>query len=309
MSTDKILFNRVSKTFPVRASRRGGAGAVTALDEVTLGVRPGEFLVVVGPSGCGKSTLLDLLGGLTEPTAGRVLVDGRPVTGPGLDRGIVFQQYALLPWRTAAGNVAFGLEAKGVPRADRAALIEHHLDLVGLRGFADRYPHELSGGMKQRVAIARSLAYDPDVLLMDEPFAALDAQTRDSLQDELVRIWARTGKTIVFITHGIDEAVYLGQRVAVLTSRPGRLKQVIDIDLGDRDAVEDVRSTDAFRHHRHQIWTLLRDEVRAAQAAESATGSRTAHTGTVGARTPVVAGADARRAAPAAAHTEEARVG
>lgn len=309
MTTDKILFDRVSKTFGVRATRRGGAGAVTALDQVTLGVRQGEFLVVVGPSGCGKSTLLDLLGGLTRPTGGQVLVDGRPVTGPGLDRGIVFQQYALLPWRTAAGNVAFGLEAKGVPRAERAALIEHHLDLVGLRGFADRYPHELSGGMKQRVAIARSLAYDPDVLLMDEPFAALDAQTRDSLQDELVRIWARTGKTIVFITHGIDEAVYLGQQVAVLTSRPGRLKQVIDVDLGDRDAAEDVRSTDAFRHHRHQIWTLLRDEVRAAQAAEGATGSRTAHTGAVGARTPVVAGADARRAAPTAAHTEEARVG
>ncbi|MET7881295.1 ABC transporter ATP-binding protein [Micromonospora profundi] len=318
MSTDKILFDRVSKTFGVRATRRGTAGAVTALDRVTLGVRAGEFLVVVGPSGCGKSTLLDLLGGLTEPSGGQVLVDGRPVTGPGLDRGIVFQQYALLPWRTAAGNVAFGLEAKGVPRAERGDLVAHHLDLVGLTGFADRYPHELSGGMKQRVAIARSLAYDPDVLLMDEPFAALDAQTRDSLQDELVRIWARTGKTIVFITHGIDEAVYLGQRVAVLTSRPGRVKQVIDIDLGDRDAVEDVRSTDAFRHHRHQIWTLLRDEVRAAQAAEGATGSRaaegatgsrTAHTGAVGGRTPVVAGAGARRAAPTAAHTEEARVG
>ncbi|MFD6566479.1 ABC transporter ATP-binding protein [Micromonospora profundi] len=324
MSTDKILFDRVTKTFPVRATRRGIAGAVTALDQVTLGVRAGEFLVVVGPSGCGKSTLLDLLGGLTEPSGGRVLVDGRPVTGPGLDRGIVFQQYALLPWRTAAGNVAFGLEAKGVPRAERGDLVAHHLDLVGLTGFADRYPHELSGGMKQRVAIARSLAYDPDVLLMDEPFAALDAQTRDSLQDELVRIWARTGKTVVFITHGIDEAVYLGQRVAVLTSRPGRVKQVIDIDLGDRDAVEDVRSTDAFRHHRHQIWTLLRDEVRAAQAAEGATGSRvaegatasraadgatgsrTARTGAGGARTPVVAGADARRAA---AHSEEARVG
>ncbi|MFF4878780.1 ABC transporter ATP-binding protein [Micromonospora sp. NPDC000668] len=309
MSTDKILLDQVSKTFPVRATRRGAAGAVTALDRVTLGVRPGEFLVVVGPSGCGKSTLLDLLGGLTAPTGGQVLVDGRPVTGPGLDRGIVFQQYALLPWRTAAGNVAFGLEAKGVPRAERADLIDHHLDLVGLRGFADRYPHELSGGMKQRVAIARSLAYDPDVLLMDEPFAALDAQTRDSLQDELVRIWARTGKTIVFITHGIDEAVHLGQRVAVLTSRPGRVKEVIDIDLGDRDAVEDVRSTDAFRHHRHQIWTLLRDEVRAAQAAEGAAASRTAHTGAAGGRTPAVAGADTQRAATAATRTEEARVG
>ncbi|MDW3846951.1 ABC transporter ATP-binding protein [Micromonospora sp. BRA006-A] len=264
MSTDKILFDRVRKVFP---GRRGGGGAVTALDGLTLGVRPGEFLVVVGPSGCGKSTLLDLLGGLATPTGGQVLVDGRPVTGPGLDRGIVFQQYALLPWRTAAGNVAFGLEAKGLPRAERADLVAHHLDLVGLTGFADRYPHELSGGMKQRVAIARSLAYDPDVLLMDEPFAALDAQTRDSLQDELVRIWQATGKTVVFITHGIDEAVHLGQRVAVMTSRPGRIKQVIDIELGDRDAEEDVRSTDAFRHHRHQIWTLLRDEVRAAQSA------------------------------------------
>ncbi|MGC4889001.1 ABC transporter ATP-binding protein [Micromonospora sp. NBC_01392] len=264
MSTDKIRFDRVRKVFP---GRRGHGGAVTALDDLTLGVRPGEFLVVVGPSGCGKSTLLDLLGGLATPTSGQVLVDGRPVTGPGLDRGIVFQQYALLPWRTAAGNVAFGLEAKGLPRAERAELVAHHLDLVGLTGFADRYPHELSGGMKQRVAIARSLAYDPDVLLMDEPFAALDAQTRDLLQDELVRIWQATGKTIVFITHGIDEAVHLGQRVAVMTSRPGRIKQVIDIELGDREAAEDVRSTDAFRHHRHQIWTLLRDEVRAAQSA------------------------------------------
>jgi NitT/TauT family transport system ATP-binding protein len=268
MSADKVLFDRVTKTFPVRDGRRASAGAVTALDQVTLGVRPGEFLVVVGPGGCGKSTLLDLLGGLSRPTGGQVLVDGRPVTGPGLDRGTVSQQYALLPWRTAAGNVAFGLEAKGVPRAERADLIAYHLELVGLTGFAERYPHELSGGMKQRVAIARSLAYDPDILLMDEPFAALDAQTRYSSQDELLRIWERTGKTIVFVTHGIDEAVHLGQRVAVMTSRPGRVKQVIDIDLGDRTAVEDVRSSDAFRHHRHQIWTLLRDEVRAARAAD-----------------------------------------
>ncbi|MCM0678834.1 ABC transporter ATP-binding protein [Micromonospora phytophila] len=304
MSTDKILFDRVTKTFGARAGRRATAGAVTALDQVTLGVRPGEFLVVVGPSGCGKSTLLDLLGGLSRPTGGQVLVDGRPVTGPGMDRGIVFQQYALLPWRTAAGNVAFGLEAKGVPRAERAGLVAHHLDLVGLGGFAGSYPHELSGGMKQRVAIARSLAYDPDILLMDEPFAALDAQTRDSLQDELLRIWERTGKTVVFITHGIDEAVHLGQRVAVMTSRPGRIKRVIDIDLGDRGAVEDVRSSEAFRQHRHQIWTLLRDEVRAAQAAE-----RIAGTGADGGRIPAEADAGADRATSAAARDEEARVG
>ncbi|MDO3700314.1 ABC transporter ATP-binding protein [Micromonospora sp. C28SCA-DRY-2] len=296
MTTDKIYFDRVTKTFPAGAARRATGGAVTAVDRLTLGVRAGEFLVVVGPSGCGKSTLLDLLGGLSKPTAGQILVDGRPVTGPGLDRGIVFQQYALLPWRTAAGNVAFGLEAKGVPRADRAELVARHLDLVGLRGFAERYPHELSGGMKQRVAIARSLAYDPDILLMDEPFAALDAQTRDSLQDELVRIWERTGKTIVFITHGIDEAVHLGQRVAVMTSRPGRVKQVIEIDLGDRSAVADVRSSDAFRHHRHQIWSLLRDEVRAAQAAERPSTTRTEE-------------APAGRGTSAPVRAEEARVG
>ncbi|MEV4478426.1 ABC transporter ATP-binding protein [Micromonospora coxensis] len=340
MTGHKVLFDRVTKTFDARAGRRASTGAVTALDQLTLGVRPGEFLVVVGPSGCGKSTLLDLLGGLSRPTSGQVLVDGRPVTGPGLDRGIVFQQYALLPWRTAAGNVAFGLEAKGVPRADRADLVDRHLALVGLSGFAERYPHELSGGMKQRVAIARSLAYDPDILLMDEPFAALDAQTRDTLQDELVRIWQATGKTVVFITHGIDEAVHLGQRVAVMTSRPGRIKQVIDIELGDRSAVDDVRSSDAFRHHRHEIWTLLRDEVRAARAAERPTaGARrpgrwalgswrgrtryavpdagppradaptdegTTRTGAAGGRIPVVAGADAR---PAATRGQEARRG
>jgi NitT/TauT family transport system ATP-binding protein len=197
-------------------------------------------------------------------------VDGNPVTGPGLDRGVVFQQYALLPWRTAQGNVDFGLEAKGLPRRERAARARDFLHLVGLHGFADRYPHELSGGMKQRVAIARSLAFDPDILLMDEPFAALDAQTRDSLQDELLRIWQRTGKTIVFITHGIEEAVYLGQRVAVMTSRPGRIKQIVDIAITDRSATDDLRSDPAFARYRHEIWSLLRDEVRKAQTAELA---------------------------------------
>ena len=237
-----------------------------ALENLDLDVRAGEFLVLVGPSGCGKSTLLDLLGGLTKPTLGRILLDGKPITGPGLDRGIVFQQYALLPWRTAQRNVEFGLEAKGLSRATRRARAEHYLELVGLAGFGDRYPHELSGGMKQRVAIARSLAFDPEVLLMDEPFAALDAQTRESLQDELLRIWRATGKTILFITHGIDEAVYLGQRVAVLTSRPGTVKTVVDIEI-DRTA-EDVRSTERFRTYRHHIWEQLRAEVTRARAEE-----------------------------------------
>src|SRR2546421_1133370 len=257
-----ISLRNVSKVFESRG------GTVTALDGVTFDVHSGQLLVLVGPSGCGKSTLLDLLGGLTAPTSGEVLVDGTPVTGPGLDRGIVFQQYALLPWRTAQDNVEFGLEAKRVPRRERAERARHFLNLVGLTGFADRYPHELSGGMKQRVAIARSLAFDPDVLLMDEPFAALDAQTRDGMQDELLRIWEQTGKTIVFITHGIDEAVYLGQRVAVMTSRPGRIKRIIDIPLGSRTAIEDLRSDPTFARYRHEIWSLLRDEVVKAQAQE-----------------------------------------
>ncbi|WP_194814866.1 ABC transporter ATP-binding protein [Nocardia sp. XZ_19_385] len=261
-STPKLAINRVSKQFPIRGTNE----TFTAIEEISLDVHAGEFLVLVGPSGSGKSTLLDLLGGLTKPSSGEILLDGAPITGPGLDRGIVFQQYALFPWRTARANIEFGLEAKGLRRKERRARAEEYLDLVGLTGFGDRYPHELSGGMKQRVAIARSLAFDPELLLMDEPFAALDAQTRESLQDELLRIWRATGKTILFITHGIDEAVYLGQRVAVLTSRPGRVKAVVDVDI-DRDA-EDIRSTDGFRAYRHEIWSLLRSEVARAQDLE-----------------------------------------
>ncbi len=268
-TTPKIVFEHVRKEFTVK-DRTGTRQTTrfTALDTIDLRIEAGEFVVLVGPSGCGKSTLLDLLGGLTRPTGGRILLDGAPVTGPGLDRGIVFQQYALLPWRTAQGNVEFGLLARGVPRRRRAARAREFLDLVGLSGFEDRHPHELSGGMRQRVAIARSLAYDPDVLLMDEPFAALDAQTRESLQDELLSVWQRTGKTIVFITHGIDEAVHLGGRVAVMTSRPGRVKQIVPISLGSRTAADDLRSSPEFARHRHEIWTLLHDEVARAQQLE-----------------------------------------
>ena len=260
--TTKIRFENVRKVFQARGA------TITALDGIDLEVRAGEFVVIVGPSGCGKSTLLDLLGGLATATSGRILLDGTEITGPGLDRGVVFQQYALLPWRTAQGNVEFGLEAKNVPRRERAGRAREYLDLVGLSSFHDRYPHELSGGMKQRVAIARSLAFDPEVLLMDEPFAALDAQTRDGLQDELLSIWERTGKTVVFITHGIEEAVYLGQRVAVMTSRPGRIKQVVDVPMTARSATEDLRSDPEFAHYRHEIWSLLRDEVDKARSAE-----------------------------------------
>ena len=266
----KIRFEHVSKEFSVRADDGGTANRFVALHDVTLDVHPGEFLVLVGPSGCGKSTLLDLLAGLTLPTSGRVLLDGKPVTGPARDRGVVFQQYALFPWLSALDNVGFGLEVAGVGKRERREKAAHYLELVGLTDFANRFPHELSGGMKQRVAIARSLAYEPQVLLMDEPFAALDAQTRETLQEELVEIWQRTGKTIVFITHGIDEAVVLGQRVAVMTTRPGRIKQIVDIPEALRAGTEDLRSLPLFGELRHEIWSLLHDEVASARVERRA---------------------------------------
>ncbi|TYL72558.1 ABC transporter ATP-binding protein [Bradyrhizobium cytisi] len=273
MTIAKIRFEHVRKEFFARGEGGGPGQRFTALEDITLDVRSGELLALAGPSGCGKSTLLDLLGGLTLPTSGRILLDGRPIAGPGRDRGIVFQQYALFPWCTAAQNVEFGLDIAGLKAKQRLDIARHFLDLVGLSGFADRYPHELSGGMKQRVAIARSLAYDPEVLLMDEPFAALDAQTRETLQGELLRIWRATGKTIVFITHGIDEAIVLGQRVAVMTSCPGRIKQVIDIPDGLRSADDDVRSLPEFGRVRHEVWSLLREEVLKAQQGQLAGGA------------------------------------
>lgn len=253
---NKISFEFVEKTFPAR----NGKPPFTAVSDVNLKVREGEFLTVVGPSGCGKSTLLDMLGGLTKPTKGRILINEQEITGPGLDRAIVFQQYALYPWRTALQNVAFGLEAKGISKKERLQQAKYYMDLVGLQQFYDHYPNELSGGMKQRVAIARSLAYDPDVLLMDEPFAALDAQTRENLQEELVRIWQKTGKTIVFITHGIDEAVYLGQRIAVLSANPGKVKTIIDNDTKHRLQDADFRSSSEFSSIRHQVWSELHEK-------------------------------------------------
>lgn len=262
-SQTKICFKGVSKVFTIRpgsgTGQREQPSNFVALNDVSFDVRAGELVTLVGPSGCGKSTLLDLLCGLTAPTSGRILVDGRPVDGPGLDRGIVFQQYALFPWRTALGNVEFGLEAKGgIPKAERTRRARAFLSMVGLSDFEDRYPHELSGGMKQRVAIARSLSYDPDILLMDEPFAALDEETRESLQRELLGIWQRTGKTIVFITHSIDEAVFLGQRVVVMAARPGRIKAIVDIPIDGRTGDDDIRSRPDFVRLRHQIWTLVR---------------------------------------------------
>ncbi|VTU25463.1 Bicarbonate transport ATP-binding protein CmpD [Variovorax sp. SRS16] len=257
--TSRISFEKVRKEFVVRPDDGGPAQRFTALEDISLEVEAGEFLTLVGPSGCGKSTLLDLLGGLTSPTSGRILLDGKPISGPGRDRAIVFQQYALFPWRTALQNIEFGLEVASVAPAVRRERARHYLDLVGLSAFGNRHPHELSGGMKQRVAIARSLACEPEVLLMDEPFAALDAQTRENLQVELLRIWRATGKTIVFITHGIDEAIVLGQRVAVMSARPGRIRQVFEVPAALKQAADDVRSLPLFGSVRHQIWTLLQD--------------------------------------------------
>ncbi|MFC6334384.1 ABC transporter ATP-binding protein [Paenibacillus septentrionalis] len=257
---EKIKVERVTKAFTVRDNEQKGASMeFTAISNMEFSVNEGEFLTIVGPSGCGKSTLLDLLGGLSTPTKGRILLDGQEIKGPGLDRGTVFQQYALFPWKTARGNIEFGLEAKGIPKREWRAQSDHYLDLVGLKSFADRYPHELSGGMKQRVAIARSLAFNPDVLLMDEPFAALDAQTRETLQSELLRIWEKTKKTIIFITHGIDEAVYLGQRVVILSANPGRVKKIVEIPLKHRLADADIRSNPAFVKARHEVWSLLHE--------------------------------------------------
>ena len=262
MSAAKIRLRDVRQVFRVRPNGDRKAHDFVALDQLDLDVHDGELLTVVGPSGCGKSTVLDLIGGLAVPTSGSVEIDGRPVRGPGLDRGIVFQQYTLLPWRTAQANVEFALEAVGGrSRTERRAVAREYLELVGLTEFADRYPHELSGGMKQRVAIARSLSYQPEVLLMDEPFGALDAQTRERLQEELVQIWRRTGTTIVFITHDIEEAIFLGQRVAVMSTRPGRVVDVHRVVLDRASHDTDVRSSSQFAAYRHQIWEQLRQPV------------------------------------------------
>ena len=215
----------------VRKTFRSGGREVVALDGIDLAVAPGELVCLLGPSGCGKSTLLNAIAGFAPPTAGTLAANGREVVGPGPDRAMVFQEYALFPWMTVEANVAFGLELKGEPRAAIAGRVEALLRQLGLWEFRDRFPKDLSGGMRQRVAIARVLALDPPMLLMDEPFGALDALTRRNLQDELLRIWSSLQKTIVFVTHGIEEAIYLADRVVVMTYRPGRVKRVVPVAL------------------------------------------------------------------------------
>jgi NitT/TauT family transport system ATP-binding protein len=232
---------------------------VLALQDVSLQVRAHEFLALLGPSGCGKSTLLYLVGGFLPIETGKILVDGKSVAGPGPDRGIVFQSFALFPWKTVRKNVLYGLERQALGRAEREARAQAFIDLVGLRGFEESYPSQLSGGMKQRVAIARTLAFDPRMLLMDEPFGALDAQTRSLMQGELLAIWEKTRKTVIFVTHDVHEAVYLADRVAVMTARPGRIKTVVDTSFDKADP--QVRRTKAFVDKADEVWTLVRDEA------------------------------------------------
>ncbi len=259
-SPAKIEIRNVNRDYQMKRNASGVEQIFSALQNVSLTVNKGEFLTIVGPSGCGKSTLLDLIAGLALPTSGELFIDGKRITKPALDRGIVMQGYALFPWRTVRHNVEFGLEVKGVPKKDRQEISDRFLKLVNLSGFADRYPYELSGGMKQRVAIARALAYDPEVLLMDEPFAAVDAQTRETLQDELLRIWEETRKTIIFVTHSIDEAVALADRVAVMSANPGTIKEIVKVGLPRPRRVGDVLSTTDFSLVRYRIWELLQNQ-------------------------------------------------
>ncbi|MGH2373637.1 MAG: ABC transporter ATP-binding protein [bacterium] len=244
----------LSKVF-TRGERR-----VEAVQNLSLRVDTGEFVTMVGPSGCGKSTFLHILGGFILPTDGTMRVAGRDVRGPGPDRGVMFQELALFPWRTVMGNVTWGLEVQGRPKVERAAIAERYLDLVGLLAFKDAFPAELSGGMKQRVALARVLAFDPAVLLMDEPFGALDAQTRELMQEELQHIWLQTGKTVLFVTHDVEEAVYLGDRVMIFSARPGRIKAEVRVGFPRPRSLE-VKKTQAFHESRNQVWDSLREEV------------------------------------------------
>jgi len=233
---------------------------VTALQGLDLEVGHGEFLSLVGPSGCGKSTFLNVLLGLLRPDQGDLQLGGKKITGPGYERAMVFQEFGLLPWRTVLANVELGMELKGMPVSIRRQRSNELTNLVGLRGFENHYPHELSGGMKQRVGLARALATDPEVLLMDEPFAALDAQTRDLMQAELLQIWDRTKKTVIFVTHSIEEAAYLSDRVVVITSRPGRAKKVLDIKL-PRPRDYEMRLSPEFNDIKADIWHSLKEEL------------------------------------------------
>ena len=260
-STPKIQLQEVSLSYQANTGSE-----LLALDRIDLDVHSGEFLCIVGPSGCGKSTLLHLIAGLQKPTSGRIAMDGDSVTAPGTDRILIFQEHGLFPWLTVGQNVEFGMKMKGLSKAEREDRTRYYLRLVHLSQFKDSRPHQLSGGMRQRVALARALATEPDVLLMDEPFAALDAQTRDMLHDELEKIWAETGRTIIFVTHNVREAVRLGDRVALMSFRPGRVKKEFLVDLPRPRHLEEVEVARTAR----EILDHLRDEINKSLEAECA---------------------------------------
>jgi len=247
VETPRVRVDGVGKRY------EGSQGPVQALADVSFTVGEGEFVCIVGPSGCGKTTLFRIIAGLEPSTTGHVALDGDRVEGPSTDLGLVFQEYHLFPWRTVAGNIGFGLEQQGADDAERERRVRDLIDLVGLDGFADTYPRDLSGGMKQRVALARALAVDPGLLLMDEPFGAVDAQTKKMLQDELLDIWRETGKTVLFVTHDVEEAVKLADRVVVMAKEPGRIRTVVDVDI-ERPR---TRSDDAFTDTYQRILDLI----------------------------------------------------
>jgi NitT/TauT family transport system ATP-binding protein len=234
---------------------------ITAVKDISLSVAEGRFVSIVGPSGCGKTTLLNIVAGFIPASSGSVLVDGKAISGPGPDRGVVFQSYALFDWLTVRENIEFGPRMAGVKGKERSQRSDRFLGMVGLRKFADRYPYELSGGMRQRVAIARALANDPEILLMDEPFASLDAQTRELMQEQLLKIWEATGRTILFITHSVDEAIYLSSEVVVMSYRPGRLKQIFPISLPYPRGEYSIRTDERFLELRVAITELVREEI------------------------------------------------
>lgn len=254
----KISVRDVRKEFDL------GKEVFTALDGVSLDIADNEFITVVGPSGCGKSTLMNILAGLEQPTSGEALVDGRTVSGPGPDRGVIFQQYALFPWLTVRQNVEFGLKTAKVPKSERRERAQHFIDVVGLSEFADALPKMLSGGMRQRCAIARAYAVNPSILLMDEPFGALDALTRVKLQEQLLDTWSREQRTVMFITHDVDEAVFLANRVVVMAARPGRIYDAIDVDL-PYPRTEEFRLSTEFAELRNRVWhSVYHQEGRSA---------------------------------------------
>lgn len=246
----KIEISQLSKIY------KGRTGDVTALQNTDLTIGQNEFVCVVGPSGCGKTTLLNIIAGLEDATSGSVKVDGVEVKGPGKERGVVFQQYALFPWKTVLKNVEFGLKLRGLNKQERRETAEKYLEIVGLKDFAHAYPKELSGGMKQRVAIARAYAVQPEVLLMDEPFGALDAQTRAQLQEELLKTWQTEKKTCFFITHDVEEAVILAQKVIIMSARPGRIKEIIEVDIPyPRD--QSTKLDERFVQIKNEIWSKV----------------------------------------------------